>query len=116
MEHLQGFAELPTEKQLNKATRLYFTKCWQGVLFENGKMNYRAFNFVKNQIFNCFSQQELYVFYKFLLQLEPTKMMIQECLKEALKFVEQEKTAYEKNKLKELSIQKQKDYGDLLCL
>ena len=86
------------------------------MLFKDGKMNYKAFNYVKNQIFSHFSKQDLYVFYKFLLQMKPTKLLIHECLKEAMDYVEQEKTAYEKSKLKELEVQKQKDYGDLLCL
>lgn len=103
-------------KKLNKATRLYFDKCWRGVLFKGGKMNFKVFNYVSGTIFDNFTEQELYTFYKYLIQLEPVDQSIFECLRQAKRFIEQEKFEAEQAKLKELEVAKQCDYGDLLCL
>lgn len=116
MELLLEFGKLPVAKRLNKVTRLYFDKCWQGVLFKGGKMNFKVFNYVSNTIFDNFTEQELYVFYKYLIQLEPVEQSIFDCLRKAKKFIEKEKFEAEQKKLKEMEIAKQCDYGDLLCL
>lgn len=116
MELLQEFAKLPVSKQINKATKLYFSKCWQGVLFKNGKMNYAVYNYVSNTILDNFTKQELYLFYKYLLQANDEALTIFDCLRKAKVFIEQEKLLAEKDKLKSLKIGKQNDYGDLLCL
>lgn len=79
-------------------------------------MNFKAYNYVSNTIFDNFNEIELYSFFKYLLQKDYTPMTIFECLRNAKKFIEEEKTNTEREKLKELKIEKQADYGDLLCL
>lgn len=116
-ELISEFQKLPDEKKLNRAIKIYFGKCWQGILYQGGKFNYNAYTYVKNAIFNNFTRQDLYLFYSFLLDLEERPLKIFDCLKAAKKFTEEEKSNYEKEQIKKLSVKKYDDFdlGDLLC-
>ena len=76
---------------------MYFKKCWQGVLYQKGKFNYRAYNYVRNVIIDYFGMSDLYKIYK--------------CLEKARKYAEEENAKAEKAKVQELN---PKAYSDLL--
>lgn len=72
-------------------------------------MNYGAYNYVYNAIFNNVNKQDLWVIYKYLTTIEAKDMTIWECMKQAQKFVVNESRDVEKEKLAKLQV---KDYSD----
>lgn len=93
---------------------LYFKKCWQGVLFQNKKFNFKAYNFVFNTVLNNFEASELYMFYEYLIDIQPKPMKIFDCLNKAREYRENRKQEAEKQKIKEKNIQGYNDFLELL--
>ena len=116
-ELLNEFQELPKQQKLNKLASMYFKKCWKSALIVNGKFNFSAYNYIKKTINENIESQEQYLFYKYLLSIEPTPLTIFDCLKLAKEYVKNENKKIEQAKIKSLEIGEQVDYGDLLkCL
>ena len=90
---------------------MYFKKCWQGVLYQKGKFNYRAYNYVRNVIIDYFGMSDLYKIYKYLVYMNPCDMTVIDCLEKARKYAEEENAKAEKAKVQELN---PKAYSDLL--
>lgn len=95
---------------------MYFKKCWQGVLYQHGKFNYRAYNYVRNMVINYFGNSDLYKIYKYLVIINPQNMTVIDCLEKARKYAEDENAKAEKAKIKAQNITAYNDdlLGELL--
>ena len=95
---------------------MYFKKCWQGILYQHGKFNYGAYNYVRNQIIDYFGNSDLYKIYKYLVLIEPQNMTVIDCLEKARQYAEKENFKAEQAKIKEQHIEAYNDdlLGELL--
>lgn len=110
MELLAELKSLPPPKRINKLASLYFKKCWQGVLFANGKFNGGVWNYVIKQIKEYYTEQDVIITYEYLLDIDYENMTIYNAMKFARDKIAKEKSIIQEEKVKTLEAESYSDY------
>lgn len=113
---LQEYENLTTKKKVDRVIKLYFRNCWKDTLYVNGKYNFRAYNYIMNQILNYCTMYDLKIMYEYLLNMKEYKSMsLYALLKEARANVQKVKEEYNNKHIQALKIKEYDSYlSDLL--